>query len=165
MRRTVAVYAGSFDPPTRGHLDMIARAARLFDKLIVSVGVHPTRRPLFSADERIALLRALVLELGEGVEISSFSGLLVEHCKQQGANVIVRGLRSAVDFDYEMQLAYGNHDQDAAIETVFLPTRHEHSFVSASLAREIASHGGNLDRYVVPVVADALRAKFATDGK
>jgi pantetheine-phosphate adenylyltransferase len=156
----VAIYAGSFDPPTRGHLDIITRAARMFPRLVVAIGVHPTRKPLFTGEERVELLRACTAGLA-GVEVEIFRGLLVERAAEVGATVIVRGLRSVVDFDYEMPIAQANADMRPAIETIFLPTRPADSFVSASIVREIAGHGGDVTRLVHPAVAAALRAKLA----
>lgn len=156
----VAVYAGSFDPPTRGHLDLIERGSRLADRLLVSIGVHPTRKPLFSTEERLALLGRLTAAL-PGVEVHTYSGLLVDHCRAHGVTLIVRGLRSGVDLDYELPIAQANAAMAPQIETIFLPTRPEHSFVSASLAREIASHKGDIERFVTPEIAAALRAKFS----
>jgi pantetheine-phosphate adenylyltransferase len=156
---TTALYAGSFDPPTRGHLDLIARAAPLFERLIVAVGVHPTRKPLFSAEERLDLLRRLTAGL-PSVEVQTFQGLLVDRCRAVGATVIIRGLRNGVDLDYEFPIAQANQAMAPGVETLFLLPRPEHSFVSASLAREIAGHGGDVSRFVVPEVAEVLRQKF-----
>lgn len=156
----LAVYAGSFDPVTHGHTDLIDRAAALFSKLIVAVGVHPTRSPLFSAEERLALLREVTRE-HDNVEIHSFDGLLIDFCESVGARVIVRGLRAATDFEYELQIAHANADMAPEIDTIFLPTRTNYGFVSASLVREIASHGGDVSRYAPKVVINALREKYA----
>jgi pantetheine-phosphate adenylyltransferase len=160
MRRHVAIYAGSFDPPTKGHLDLIQRASLLFDRLIVAIGVHPTRQPLFSVDERVSLLGAITTEIAN-VEIQVFHGLLIDYAKNIGAKVIVRGLRAATDFEYELQIAHANADLGPDIETIFLPTRTNYGFVSASLVREIASHGGDPSRYAEAPVVEALRVKFA----
>lgn len=160
QQTSLAVYAGSFDPVTNGHTDLIDRAAALFSKLIVAVGVHPTRRPLFSADERMALLRE-VTKGHDNVEVRSFDGLLIDFCRQVGARVIVRGLRAATDFEYELQIAHANADMEPNVDTIFLPTRTNYGFVSASLVREIASHGGDVSRYAPPAVIAALRAKYA----
>lgn len=157
---SMAVYAGSFDPVTNGHTDLIDRAAALFSKLIVAVGIHPTRRPLFSADERLALLREVTRE-HDNVEVLSFDGLLIDLCRELGARVIVRGLRAATDFEYELQIAHANADMEPDIDTIFLPTRTNYGFVSASLVREIASHGGDVSRYAPQAVITALSAKFA----
>jgi pantetheine-phosphate adenylyltransferase len=154
------VYAGSFDPVTNGHLDLIERAAALFDKVIVAIGIHPTRKPLFSAEERISLLREVALHL-PNVTVDSFDGLLIDYCRAHQARVIVRGLRAATDFEYELQIAHANADLEPSIDTVFLPTRTNYGFVSASLVREIASHKGDVSRYAPLAVREALSKKFA----
>lgn len=156
---SLAVYAGSFDPVTNGHTDLIDRAAALFSKLIVAVGVHPTRSPLFSPEERLALLREVTRDI-DNVEVRSFDGLLIDFCRSVGARVIVRGLRAATDFEYELQIAHANADMEPDVDTIFLPTRTNYGFVSASLVREIASHGGDVSRYAPPAVMKALGAKF-----
>lgn len=156
---TIAVYAGSFDPVTKGHLDLIERAAELFDEVIVAIGVHPTRHPLFTFEERAALLEEIVRSMPK-VRIDRFDGLLIHYCKQVGARVIVRGLRAATDFEYELQIAHANADMDPSVDTVFLPTRANYGFISASLVREIASHGGNVSHYAPEPVCRALTAKF-----
>ncbi len=159
MTERVAIYAGSFDPPTTGHLDLIERGAHLFEKLIVAIGVHPTKTPLFSASERVSLLTEISRHL-PNVEIVTFEGLLIDHCRRIGAHVILRGLRAATDFEYELQIAHANADLYPDVETIFLPTRTNYGFVSASLVREIAMHDGDVSRYAAPPVAAALRAKF-----
>ncbi len=156
----VAVYAGSFDPPTYGHLDLIERASKLFPRIIVAIGVHPQKTPLLSFDERIALLREISTPF-TNVQVNSFEGLLVEYVHKIGARVIIRGLRAAMDFEYELQIAHANADLKPDIDTVFLPTRTNYGFISASLVREIASHGGDIARYAPPSVCEALRVKFA----
>jgi pantetheine-phosphate adenylyltransferase len=155
----LAVYAGSFDPVTLGHLDLIERAAKLFDDVVVAIGVHPTRKPLFSFEERLALLLEVVKPF-PNVRVERFDGLLIHYCKALGARVIVRGLRAATDFEYELQIAHANADMEPQIDTVFLPTRANYGFVSASLVREIASHGGNVSHYAPEIVCTALRNKF-----
>ena len=159
MSRALAVYAGSFDPATLGHLDLIERAAALFDNVIVAIGVHPTKSPLFSADERKSLIVSIASHI-PNVVVDSFDGLLIEYCASKNASVIVRGLRVTTDFEYELQIAHANADLRPNIDTIFLPTRTKHGFVSASLVREIASHGGDVSRYAPKVVCDALAKKF-----
>ena len=158
----LAVYAGSFDPVTLGHTDLIERAAALFSDVIVALGVHPTRSPLFSIDERMALVSAVSRHL-PNVKVDSFEGLLIEYCRQRGARVIVRGLRAATDFEYELQIAHANADLCPEIDTMFLPTRTKNGFISASLVREIASHGGDVSRYAPAVVCQALKSKFGRE--
>jgi pantetheine-phosphate adenylyltransferase len=159
----VALYAGSFDPPTYGHLDLVDRAARLFPQVIVAVGTNPTRSPLFTVDERLELLSKICAPF-KNVTVQHFTGLLVDYGKRVGARVVVRGLRVGSDFEYELQIAHANADLRPEIDTVFLPTRTNYGFISASLVREIASYGGDVSRYTPPVVCEALMRKFQTRG-
>ncbi|MCC7363934.1 MAG: pantetheine-phosphate adenylyltransferase [Dehalococcoidia bacterium] len=159
MPAETAVYAGSFDPPTYGHYDVVRRAAQIFPRVIVAMGLHPTRQPLFTFDERLVLLRKVCADL-PNVEVQAFEGLLVEYCSKVGARVIVRGLRAATDFEYELQIALANADMHPEIDTFFLPTRTNYGFISASLVREIASHGGDVARYAPEAVCEALREKY-----
>jgi pantetheine-phosphate adenylyltransferase len=156
----LAVYAGSFDPPTLGHLDLIERASALFSDVIVAIGRHPTRTPLFTVEEREHLVASASSHLAN-VTVAAFDGLLIHYCRAVGARVIVRGLRAATDFEYELQIAHANADLEPEVDTVFLPTRTKNGFISASLVREIASHGGDVSRYAPAQVCDALKAKFA----
>ena len=158
-----AIYAGSFDPPTNGHLDVMERASRLFPRVVVAVGRHATREPLFTVEERLELLRAICRGIGN-VEVAAFDGLLIEYAKARGARVIVRGLRAVTDFEYELQIAHANADLWPQIDTLFLPTRADYAFISASLVREIASHGGDVSHYAPPPVCEALRRKFGSRG-
>jgi pantetheine-phosphate adenylyltransferase len=160
----LAVYAGSFDPVTNGHVDLIERASKLFPSVTVALGVHPTRTPLFNIDERLSLLREVARPYAN-VKVDSFDGLLIDYCRQVGARVIVRGLRAATDFEYELQIAHANADLMPDIDTIFLPTRTNYGFVSASLVRDIAIHGGDVARYAPPVVIDALAKKFKKQRK
>ena len=155
----LAIYAGSFDPPTNGHLDLVERASKLFPRVIVAVGENPTREPLFTVEERIALLQQVSAPFSN-VSVQSFKGLLVDYGKRVGARVVVRGLRAGTDFEHELQIAHANADLAPELDTVFLPTRTRHGFVSASLVREIARHGGDVGRYAPKVVCDALRGKY-----
>jgi len=155
----LAVYAGSFDPVTNGHVDLIERASKLFQAVVVALGVHPTRTPLFTIEERLTLLKEVARPYGN-VEVHSFDGLLIDFCRSVGARVIVRGLRAATDFEYELQIAHANADLMPDIDTIFLPTRTNYGFVSASLVRDIAVHGGDVSRYAPPVVLQALKGKF-----
>ena len=156
----LAVYAGSFDPLTFGHLDLIERASALFGKVIIAIGRHPTKKPLFTYTERMELLREITKPF-PNVRVDSFDGLLIQYCQKIGARVIVRGLRAATDFEYELQIAHANADMAPGVDTVFLPTRTNYGFVSASLVREIASHGGDVSHYAPAIVCEALRSKFA----
>jgi pantetheine-phosphate adenylyltransferase len=155
----VALYAGSFDPITLGHVDVVKRAASVFPRLIVAVGLHPTRNALFSVEERLGLVREVCAPLAN-VTVASFGGLLVDYAREVGAQVIVRGLRVGSDFEYELQIAHANADLASELETVFLPTRTRYGFISASLVREIASHGGDVSRYAPEPVCRALRVKY-----
>lgn len=159
MTSQVALYAGSFDPPTNGHLDLVERASQLFPRVIVAIGKNSARQPLFSVDERLQLLRTVCSSF-PNVTVAQFDGLLVDYARQQGARVIVRGLRAQTDFEYELQIAHANADLAPELDTVFLPTRTRHGFVSASLVREIARHHGDVSRYAPPVVCAALQTKF-----
>ena len=155
----LAVYAGSFDPPTLGHLDLIERASALFSDVIVGIGRHPTRSPLFTVDERVDLVSRISTRL-PNVTVEPFDGLLIDFCKGKRARVIVRGLRAATDFEYELQIAHANADLEPNVDTVFLPTRTKNGFISASLVREIASHGGDVSRFAPEIVCEALARKF-----
>jgi pantetheine-phosphate adenylyltransferase len=156
----LAVYAGSFDPVTFGHLDLIERASNLFSEVIIAIGRHPTKKAFFSFQERMDLLR----EVSKGipnVRVESFEGLLIHYCERIGARVIVRGLRAATDFEYELQIAHANADMVPGVDTIFLPTRTNYGFVSASLVREIAGHGGDVSHYAPKQVCEALAVKLA----
>jgi pantetheine-phosphate adenylyltransferase len=155
----LAIYAGSFDPPTYGHLDLVERASKLFPRVIVAVGINRARSALFSIEERVALMREIAKPFAN-VTVESFEGLLVDYGKRVGARVIVRGLRAGTDFEYELQIAHANADLKPEIDTVFLPTRTNYGFISASLVREIASHGGDVSRYAPEAVCRALAQKF-----
>ena len=155
----LAVYAGSFDPITLGHLDLVERSSKLFDEVVVAVGRHATKKAFFSFEERLSLIREVTKEM-PNVRLDSFDGLLIHFCERIGARVIVRGLRAVTDFEYELQIAHANADMVPRIDTVFLPTRTKYGFVSSSLVREIASHGGDVSHYAPPVVCEALSAKF-----
>lgn len=156
---TLAVYAGSFDPVTFGHVDLIERAAKLFDKVLVALGKHPTRHALFPVDDRLSLLREATTHV-PNVEVDAFDTLLVQYCRDRSATILVRGLRHAMDFEYELQIAQANADMAPEIDTVFLPTSSKLGFITASLVREIASHGGDVSRYAPPCVCKALAARF-----
>ncbi|MDX2051927.1 MAG: pantetheine-phosphate adenylyltransferase [Polyangiaceae bacterium] len=155
----IAIYPGSFDPPTNGHLDLVERASKLFARVVVAVGVNPQRAPLFTLEERRSLLTQICAPFSN-VEVDVFDGLLVQYGKRMGARVIVRGLRAGTDFEYELQIAHANADLEPDIDTVFLPTRTNYGFVSASLVREIARHGGDVSRLAPPEVCQALLQKF-----
>jgi pantetheine-phosphate adenylyltransferase len=152
----IAIYPGTFDPITNGHSDLITRAARLFDKVIVAVAINTSKTPTFNSEERVDLCRA-VLEPIANVEVSSFSGLLVDFARQKGANIIIRGLRAVSDFEYEFQLAGMNRKLEPQIETLFLTPAEQYAYISSSLVREIAMLGGD----VSPFVHEKIRAELA----
>jgi pantetheine-phosphate adenylyltransferase len=155
----LALYPGSFDPITNGHLDVIRRAARLFDQLIVTVANNSSKHPLFSAEERLALIREAVADL-PNVSTTTFSGLLVEYAEEAKAIAIVRGLRAVTDFEYEFQMALMNRRLKATVETVFLAAREEFTYTSSSILKEVARLGGNIQDLVPPNVAQALAQKY-----
>jgi pantetheine-phosphate adenylyltransferase len=164
MRR--ALYPGSFDPITYGHLDILRRARRLFDELVVAVVENPRKTSLFTADERRKLVEAALREEKiPKVRVVSYSGLLVDCARELGAVAVVRGLRATSDFDYEFQFALTNRDLDSEIESVFLMTAGQHSFLSSSLVKEIGQYGGDVSKFVPACVAKSLKAKFGTKKK
>lgn len=155
----LAVYAGSFDPITYGHQDLIERASLLFDKVIVGIGVNSAKKPLFTTEERLAMVGGFV-EPYPNVTVEAFEGLLIDFCRRKGAAIIVRGLRAATDFDYELGIAQANRTQNQFIDTVFLPTKPEFAFVSSSVVKELCKHGGMVRDFVNHNVERALWAKF-----
>jgi pantetheine-phosphate adenylyltransferase len=159
----VAVYPGSFDPITLGHVDIVERGARLFDEVIVAVGRHPTKTGFFDVETRCALIEDSLAHM-PNVKVASFSGLVVEFCRARGARVIVRGLRATGDFEPEFQMGLANRDLAPEIETVFLIPPSPHIHVSSSLVREIAGLGGAFERYVSPAVATAMHERVRTRG-
>lgn len=158
MRERRAVFAGSFDPVTNGHLDLIERGRAVFGELVVAVGNNPSKRYLFPLEERLELVRAVV---DPAVPVRPFEGLLVDFARREGCGAILRGLRGPSDLQFEMQMALANHDLAPGIETVFLVARAPFIAVSASLAREIAQFGGDPGLHVPPVAAARLKARFA----
>lgn len=154
-RKKIAVYPGSFDPATYGHLDIIARSAKIFDKLIVAVISNPNKKPLFSISERVRILKNTIKE--KNVEILSFEGLLVNFMKKKNATIIVRGLRAVSDFEYEFQMTLTNRKLHPEIETVFLTPAEKWTYISSTLVKEIASLGGNVKCFVPPLVEVTLK--------
>jgi pantetheine-phosphate adenylyltransferase len=155
----VAIYPGSFDPVTYGHIDIIKRGANLFDKLIVAVLLNPAKKPLFSIEERIELLKEVTKDI-PNVEVDYFDGLLVEYAKKVNANVIIKGLRMISDFEYEFQMALVNKKLNPSVETIFLMTSAKYGYLSSSLVKEIAQFGGCLSEFVPDAVAEKLMDKF-----
>jgi pantetheine-phosphate adenylyltransferase len=156
----VAVYPGTFDPVTNGHLDIVTRAAALVDKVIVAVADNAKKTPLFSKEERQDMIRQCLADV-DNVEVDSFSGLLVDYVKGCGARAIVRGLRAIADFEYEFQFAHMNRHLAPNVETMFLMTSEDAFYVSSSLVKEVASMGGDISRLVPEPVGRALRTKLA----
>ncbi len=154
----VAVYPGTFDPITHGHTDLVQRALRLFGRVIVAVAANPAKRPAFSLEERVALAREALAGI-EGAEVCGFDSLLVDFARARGARVILRGLRAVSDFEYEFQLAAMNRELAPEVETVFLTPAERYAFISSSLVREVAAHGGDVSGFVHPAVAAALKER------
>ncbi|MDQ1714853.1 MAG: pantetheine-phosphate adenylyltransferase [Frankiaceae bacterium] len=153
-----AVCPGSFDPVTNGHLDIVGRASRLYDEVVVAVLINSTKDGLYDVSERMDLLRETTADL-PNVTIDSFDGLLVDYCKRHDLPVVVKGLRAVSDFDYELQMAQMNHGL-AGVETMFLSTNPLYSFLSSSLVKQVARYGGDISTLVPPVVAKSLAARF-----
>ncbi len=162
MSRT-ALYAGSFDPITNGHLDVVKGACRLCDKLVLAIGTHPGKQPMFSADERLAMLKEACGPLAAAAKVQleciTFSDLVVSAAKRTGATILIRGLRDGTDFDYEMQMAGMNGEMEPGVQTVFLPASPAVRPITATLVRQIASMGGDVSAFVPPAVAKKLAAK------
>lgn len=158
----IVVYPGTFDPITNGHYDLIERAARIFDKVVVAVAASPGKKPALDIDTRVALIEE-VTDCLDSVEVIGFSCLLTELLDRQGARIILRGLRAVSDFEYELQLANMNRAQAPHVESLFLTPAVENSYISATIVREIARLGGDVSRLVHPRVADALRAHYLSD--
>lgn len=161
--RTV-LYSGSFDPVTNGHVDVLAQALDLADRVVVAIGVHPSKKPLFDFDERVAMIRESALLLGADparVEVIAFSGLVIEAARKAGAAAIVRGLRDGTDLDYEMQMAGMNGAMAPEVRTLFLPASPGVRHITATLVRQIAAMGGDVASFVPAFVADRLKGRFA----
>jgi pantetheine-phosphate adenylyltransferase len=157
MTSLTAIYPGTFDPITNGHVDLVQRAARLFDKVIVAVAESAEKQPVMPLTQRIELAQTALAEVKQ-VQVCGFNILLVDYMRQQGATVIIRGLRAVSDFEYEFQLASMNRHLDATIETVFLTPAEQYSYISSSLVRQIARLGGDISGFVPPNVAAALNS-------
>jgi pantetheine-phosphate adenylyltransferase len=160
MKTSVAVYPGSFDPVTNGHLDLIGRGEKMFDHLIVAVLKNVEKEPLFSVSERVDMLRE-VTKHWEAVEVDVFEGLLIDYARKRGAGVILRGIRAVSDYEYELQMALMNRKLEPRLETVFMLPGESYSYLSAKLVREIAHWGGPLTGLVPPVVEQRLRSKVS----
>lgn len=158
MKRT-AIYPGSFDPITNGHLDVVRRAASMFERVIVAVAHDTEKAPTFSVSERVSLVRTAVRNMPR-VEVDDFRGLLIKYARTKQVGVVVRGLRAVSDFEFEFQLALMNRKLDSKLETIFLMPKDEYTFISSRLVREIAALGGDVSQFVPPAVRQALKRKF-----
>ena len=161
----LAVYAGTFDPLTLGHCDLIERSAEIFQKIILGISTHPAKNALFTLDERVAMAQRVVKDF-RNVEVASFGGLLVDFARSHGARVLIRGLRAYSDFEYEFQMALTNRKLAPEIETLFMMPKEIHSYVSSSTVREVARFGGDVSQFVPATVLQAMRRKLspAADG-
>lgn len=159
-KHVVAVYPGTFDPITNGHLDILERALQLFDHIVVTLAVNPRKQPLFTVEERVGFIRDALPQYAARLSFASFGGLLVDFCREQKASVIVRGLRALADFEYEFQFAHMNRRLAPEIESVFFMTDERNHYVSSSLVKEVASLGGDVTGLVPPPVVAALAKKY-----
>lgn len=153
------IYPGTFDPITKGHLDLIDRAARLFDKIVIAVAESPKKKPLFDLADRVRMAEEVTAHL-DNVEVTGFSSLLASFLEEQNAQVILRGLRAVSDFEYEFQMANMNRVLAPGVESLFLTPAEQYSYISSTLVREIASLGGDVSKFVAPCVQEALNQKF-----
>lgn len=164
-RARAILYSGSFDPLTNGHVDVASRAAMLAERLVVAIGIHSSKAPVFSAEERAGMIRDILPPVlaghGTVLEVVTFDGLVVEAARRAGAALIARGLRDGTDFDYEIQMSSMNETMEPAVRTVFLPASPAVRPVTATLVRQIAAMGGDVSAFVPPLVAERLRARFA----
>jgi pantetheine-phosphate adenylyltransferase len=158
--RSIAVYPGTFDPITNGHLDILQRALAVFQQVVVTIAPNVRKNPLFSTDERMQFIKDALPEFSARLEFEVFEGLLVDYCKQRGATVIVRGLRALADFEYEFQFAHMNRRLAPGVDTVFFMTDERNHYVSSSLVKEVASLGGDVNGLVPAAVVAALAAKY-----
>jgi len=155
-----AMYPGTFDPFTNGHNDLVRRACRIFDHVVVAIAANPGKAPLFTLEQRVDLVQRVLADV-PNVEVTGYTGLTVDFARTHGLNVIVRGLRAVSDFEFEFQLATMSRHLNDQVETVFLTPTEQFNFVSSTLIREIASFGGNVSEFVHPIVAEALRNRYA----
>ncbi|WP_394192469.1 pantetheine-phosphate adenylyltransferase [Pseudoalteromonas atlantica] len=157
--KVTAIYPGTFDPLTNGHTDLIQRAAKMFDTVIVAIANNPSKKPCFSLQERVALANSLLNHI-ENVSVIGFSGLLADLAREHNANVLIRGIRAVSDFDYEFQLANMNRRLNPDLESVFLTPAEKNSFISSTLVKEVARHKGDVSEFVSPIVVKALEEKL-----
>jgi pantetheine-phosphate adenylyltransferase len=163
MKRT-ALYPGTFDPITNGHIDIIQRACELFDEIVVCIAINPLKEPLFTVEERLKLLKESLKNFNN-VKINSFNGLVVDYANSIGAVAIIRGLRAVSDFEFEFQMALMNRKLADNITTVFLMPNEKYTYLNSSIIRNLAEHGSNISEFVPPVVQKALKTKLKTDKK
>lgn len=154
-----AIYPGSFDPVTNGHVDIILRSSKIVDRLIVGVLNNSAKKSLFSVEERVSMLKELTIDL-PNVEVTSFDGLLVDYMREIDASIIVRGLRAVTDFEYELQIAQTNHIENTDIETIFLTTNLQYSYLSSTIVKEFASYGGDISKFVPEQFVDRIYEKY-----
>ena len=154
-----AIYPGSFDPVTNGHVDIILRSSKIVDRLIVGVLNNSAKKSLFSVEERVSILKELTKDL-PNVEVTSFDGLLVDYMREIDASIIVRGLRAVTDFEYELQIAQTNHIENTDIETIFLTTNLQYSYLSSTIVKEFASYGGDISKFVPEQFVDRIYEKY-----
>lgn len=154
-----AIYPGSFDPITFGHLDIIKRSAKIVDELVVGVLNNSAKNSLFSLEERVSMIKEMTKDL-PNVKVESFDGLLVDYMNEIGATIIIRGLRAVTDFEYELQIAQSNHVQNEEIETIFLTTNLKYSYLSSTIVKEFASYGGDISKFVPEQFIDRIYAKY-----
>lgn len=159
MSQKLAIYPGTFDPLTNGHLSIIKRALKIFDKLVVAILTNPTKTPLFSLEERISMLNEIFRD-EENVEVDTFNGLLIDYAVKKKSNVIVRGLRALSDFEYEFQLALMNRKLNRDIQSVFLMTDYKWFYISSTIVKEAARYGGDIKGLVPPIVSAKMKKKF-----
>ena len=159
-----AIYPGSFDPLTLGHLDMIERSAKIVDELVIGVLNNSAKNSLFSLDERVSMIKEMT-ESMPNVTVASFDGLLVDYMKEINATIIVRGLRAVTDFEYELQMAQTNHKLEPSVETVFLTTSLEYSYLSSTIVKEVAFYHGDISKFVPDVVRERIREKMNQKGE
>lgn len=159
---STAIYPGSFDPITKGHIDVLKKAVKIFDKVIIAVSINPAKTGLFSIQERVEMIKKSIENIDnvEKVEVDYFEGLTVQYAKEKNANAIIRGLRAVSDFEYEMQLAQMNNSLYSEIETIFLVPKSKYNFISSSIVKEVSKLGGDIDKFVTPIVSKCLKDKI-----
>lgn len=157
----IAIYPGTFDPITYGHLDIIERASRLFDQIIITVANNPSKKPLFSAKDRVSLIKQSISDINDGasIKVETFEGLIVDFARKKKASCIIRGLRAISDFEYELQMALVNRRLEAEISTVFLMPHENYTYLNSTIVKEVASFGGNISNFVPPFVEKMLKKK------